>query len=183
MAASASVMSMFFLALASVFVVLVVCVSTIPETSAAVFYVMAINHIMNLALSAMLVALTESGVYSLVAMYALRVTNKGNVETAAHAYFTAAKKELEDDAPGHRRLQEAQLEVCDAISKLLKALSSVHSRVDSQTSTTPPSEPSSCGQAVPLMKMAEELGGDASHAAPSSSCTAADTASVKGMCE
>ena len=172
-------MSVFFLALASVFVVIVVCVSSVPDTHSTVFTAMAIDSLVHLALVAMLVALAESGVSSLVALFAIRMANKSNVETAAHDYFTAAKKELEEDAPGQRRLQDAQLEVCDAISKLLKALSSVHSRVDSQTSTTPPSDPSSCDQAVvPLMKLAEELGGDASSAALSSSCSAADTASV-----
>lgn len=176
MAMSASVMSVFFLALASVFVVIVVCVSSVPDTHSTVFTAMAIDSLVHLALVAMLVALAESGVSSLVALFAIRMANKSNVETAAHDYFTAAKKELEEDAPGQRRLQDAQLEVCDAISKLLKALSSVHSRVDSQTSTT---LPSSCDQAVvPLMKSAEELGGDASSAALSSSCSAADTASV-----
>jgi len=185
MTISASIISLSALALSSVFVVIVVCVSRVSDTHAPVFYITAIEELLTLALFAMMVALSESCLSVLVALLALRIENSCSAEKAALAYFTAAKNELEEDAPGHKLLQAAQLEVCDGMNKLLKArldeladlgslCAKLGSLVDSHTSTaTPPSEPSAAGPAV---ESAEKLGGDASHAA--SSCSAADTASV-----
>jgi hypothetical protein len=186
MTISASMISLSALALSSVFVAIVVCVSRVSDTYAPVFYITAIEELLTLALFVMMVALSESCVSVLVALLALRIENSCSAEKAALAYFTVAKKELEEDAPGHKLLQAAQLEVCDGMNKLLKAkldeladlgslCAKLGSLVDSHTSTaTPPSEPSAAGPA--MESAAEKLAGDASPAA--SSCSAADTASV-----
>ena len=112
----ASAYSLAYLAFVSLPIVYMLCVIDVPNTtSASAFYLMGIQHLLSLASFAMLISMGESMMRSLVALY----SHCGAGESAK-LYYTAAKKEMEEEGPRNQAMQAAFMEVCANMNVMLK---------------------------------------------------------------
>jgi hypothetical protein len=92
------------------------CVIEAPSVStSSSFYLMSIQHLLSLASFAMLVSLGESTMGAFVAL----LSQRGGGESAK-LYYAAAKREMEDDAPRHREMHTAIMDVCANLNVMLK---------------------------------------------------------------
>ena len=112
----ASAYSLAYLAFVSLPIVYMLCVIDVPNTtSASAFYLMGIQHLLSLASFAMLISMGESMMRSLVALF----SHCGAGESAK-LYYTAAKKEMEEEGPRNQAMQAAFMEVCANMNVMLK---------------------------------------------------------------
>jgi len=113
----ASAYSLAYLAFVSLPIVYMLCVIDVPNTtSASAFYLMGIQHLLSLASFAMLISMGESMMRSLVALF----SHCGGAGESAKLYYTAAKKEMEEEGPRNQAMQAAFMEVCANMNVMLK---------------------------------------------------------------
>jgi hypothetical protein len=126
----ASAYSLVYLAFVSLPIVYMLCVIDVPNTTrASAFYLMGIQHLLSLASFAMLISMGESMMRSLVALY----SHCGAGESAK-LYYTAAKKEMEEEGPRNQAMQSAFMEVCANMNVMLKKYPTAGSSVGAKKS-------------------------------------------------
>ena len=105
----ASAYALAYLAFVSLPIVYLLCTVEAPSVSASS---VSIQHLLSLASVAMLVSLGESTFVALL-------SQRGGGESAK-LYYAAAKREMEDDAPRHREMHAAIMDVCANLNVMLK---------------------------------------------------------------
>jgi hypothetical protein len=86
------------------------------------FYIMLIERMLSLALSAMMIALLETTVDRVVGLLAFRMKNsQKGMESAVTSYYTKAEKNLEEESRRNLELQILQKEVLNTMNDYLKS--------------------------------------------------------------
>ena len=125
----ASAYALAYLAFVGLPIVYLLCAIEAPISASSSFYLMSSQHLLSLVSFAMLVSLGESTMGAFVAL----LSQRGGGESAK-LYYAAAKREMEDDAPRHREMHAAIMDVCANLNVMLKKHSTVDSDDDKDSS-------------------------------------------------
>ena len=201
MAAAAAIYSLSALVLVYFLVAFALCIIRVPDSHAAFLYVTVFEGSMALAVSAMIVAFSESVIQRIIVWFAYSHQGRNELETAMTLFFTRAAQEIDADISNNSAVHTLKMDMGTKLKEMLESqmhnqsalyarVNAIQTRINELTVANAASSASNMNQpvsvranacvdeispvvAVTTVKM--ECGGDASPQMVSSACSAAST--------